>query len=81
VTDRRTAARSTSPDFARILVGRQWDRPCRVLDRSASGLRIAVHGEPTLPERFSVELFASGEVLPVTVAWRKPNEIALAVIA
>lgn len=77
--DRRSQARSTSPDFARILLGGDSGRPCRVLDSSTSGLRIAVHGEPRLPARFSVEMFASGQVIPVVVVWQKPNEIGLAV--
>ena len=80
VPDRRTNARSlTSPDFARLLLHGRRDLPCRVIDRSDGGMRLVVHGEPVLPARFSVEMFMSGDVIPVVLAWQRPNEVGLAV--
>lgn len=72
--ERRETPRVPANDEGLIAVEGGPPVACRLADRSAGGVWLWV---PTsgIPDRFRVELPATGEVLDLTVVWRRPSEI------
>lgn len=77
MSEQRAEARTISPDFARIIYGDWQSLPCRIVDRSRHGLRVAVHSTNPLPDDFTVEHLGTGEMVDVFVRWRTRTELGL----
>lgn len=77
--DRRSAARNVSKDFGMITLPSGAGFPCRIEDRSETGLQIAVHSTLPIPDAFEVQLLASGERMRVRVAWRRLSALGVKV--
>lgn len=73
--DRRRYARVYADSEGVILARNSAAIPCRLSDRSEGGVRLKVHSVLGIPSSFRVELPATGEVLTLRAAWRKPGEI------
>jgi hypothetical protein len=73
--ERRRHPRQYSDSEGMIVIRATRPLPCRIVDRSEGGVRLKVHSVLGIPDAFRVELPATGEVLTLTAAWRKPGEI------
>ena len=74
-SERRRHAREYTENDGMILLADVRPIPCRLADRSKGGVRLKVYSVLGIPDAFRVELPATGEVLTVKTAWRKPGEI------
>lgn len=75
--EERAEARPSSPGFGRIIYGDWQSVPCRIVDRSEHGWRVAVASTADLPDGFTVEHFATGELFEVFVRWRSLTELGV----
>jgi hypothetical protein len=75
--DRRESLRSAMDLPAHILGANGSRVPCTVIDRSASGLMLAVGEALGLPESFTLIVGQSGEIRDVRVAWRQPDRLGV----
>ena len=73
--ERRRFPREYSDSEGVIVIRSARPLPCRIVDRSEGGVRLRVHSILGVPDTFQVEVPATGEVLELRAAWRKPGEI------
>ena len=77
MSEKRRTNRVQIDDFGRIISAGCHDLPCRVRDRSETGLRLAVHHEWAVPARFTLEILKTKERVDVEVAWREASEVGV----
>jgi hypothetical protein len=73
--ERRNSVRVPCDHEGIILAGGCQRTPCRVADRSEGGVRLTLHSVLGIPDRFRVEMRATGEVLELEARWRGPGQI------
>lgn len=74
--ERRTEIRLPA-DGRGLLVGVGCEQQCRLIDQSASGLRVRLDRSAALPRELMIVDVPGGVATPVTVAWQKAQEAGL----
>lgn len=74
--DRRFEPRSPA-DTRAIVVAPGLERPCLIVDASASGLRIRLERDLALPRQVQIVDIDQGIVIEANVAWTKGRESGL----
>jgi hypothetical protein len=60
-----------------LLVGPGAEQACRLMDQSASGLRVRLDRSAALPRELMIVDVPGGVATPVTVIWQKGQEAGL----
>ena len=74
--DRRSEIRMPA-DGRGLLVGSGVEQSCKLVDQSASGLRIRLDRASALPRDVMIVDVPGGVATPVTVVWQKGQEAGL----
>ncbi len=74
--DRRLEVRLPA-DGRGLLVGHAVEQVCRLVDQSASGLRVRLDRSTALPRDLTIVDVPGGVATPVTVVWQKGQEAGL----
>jgi hypothetical protein len=64
-------------DGRALLVGPGVEQACKLIDQSASGLRVRLDRSTALPREVMVVDVPGGVATPVTVVWQKAQEAGL----
>ncbi|MBU1326392.1 MAG: PilZ domain-containing protein [Alphaproteobacteria bacterium] len=75
-SERRSEVRLPA-DGRGLLVGPGVEQACRLVDQSASGLRVRLDRSAALPREVMIVDVPAGVATPVTVVWQKGQEAGL----
>lgn len=75
--DRRSPRKRVARAATMIASPHAPEIPCVVLELSATGAKLHVHGSQDLPQRFQLAIEQDGLMRPCTLIWRRRNHAGI----